>query len=116
MEYTIEIETTPGFAASEFVDLVAELIYGDERLVAPTIAVNGDGSITVAFEVTASDAEEASRVAFGAFGAAISAAATRYASERHLADAQAAIVAAGKSSAGAVGSLRVDRGRSPVPA
>jgi hypothetical protein len=116
MEYTIEIETVPGFGASDFVDLVAELIYADERLVAPTIAVNGNGSITVAFEVSADDAEEASTVAFSAFGAAISAAATRYASERRLADAQAAIVAAGRSAAGAVGSLRVDRGRAPVAA
>jgi len=35
MEYTIEIETVPGF-----VDLVADLVYADDRLVAPTIAVN----------------------------------------------------------------------------
>ena len=116
MEYTIEIETVPGFGASDFVDLLAELVYADDRLVAPTIAVNGNGSITVAFEVSASDAEEASTTAFSAFGAAIAAAATRYASEQPLVGAQAAIVAAEHSAAGAIGSLRVDRGRQPVSA
>ncbi len=114
MEYTIEIETVPGFGASDFVDLVAERLYADDRLIAPTIAVNSGGSITVAFEVSAEDAEAASTVAFRAFGAVISSAATRYASERSLAEAQAAIIAAGRSAAGAVGSLRVDRGRDPV--
>ena len=116
MEFTVEIETVPGFGSSDFVDLVAELVYADSRLVAPTIGVNGDGSITVAFEVSADDAEAASTVAFSAFGAVISAAATRYASGRRLADAQAAIVAAGRSAAGAVGSLRVNRGREQVSA
>ena len=121
MEYTIEIETVPGFGASVFVDLVADLVYADDRLVAPTIAVNGNGSITVAFEISAADAEEASRTAFSAFGSVITAAATRYSSERRLADAQAAIAAAGHSAAGhsaagAVGSLRVDRRSQPVPA
>jgi len=38
----------------------------------------------------------------------------RYATERSLAEAQAAIIAAGQSAAGAVGSLRVDRGREPI--
>ena len=114
MECTIEIETIPGFGASDFVDLVAELVYADDRLVAPTIAVNTDGSITVAFEVSADDAEAASTMAFSAFRAVISAAATRYASEQRLADAQAAIIEAGRSAAGAVGSLRVDRGRESV--
>ena len=114
MEYTIEIETVPGFGASDFVDLVAERLYADDRLTAPTIAVNDGGSITVAFELSADDAEAASTVAFNAFGSVISYAATRYASERSLAEAQAAISAAGRSAAGAVGSLRVDRGRNPV--
>ena len=82
MEFTVEIETVPGFGSSDFVDLVAELVYADSRLVAPSIGVNGDGSITVAFEVSADDAEAASTVAFSAFGAVISAAATRYASGR----------------------------------
>lgn len=116
MEYTIEIETVPGFGASDFVDLVAELVYADTRLVAPTIGVNADGSITVAFEASADDAEGASALAFSAFGAVISAAAARYASERSLAEAQAAIIEARRSAAGAVGSLRVDRGREPVTA
>jgi predicted RNA binding protein YcfA (HicA-like mRNA interferase family) len=116
MEYTIEIETVPGFGASDFVDLLAELVYADNRFVAPTIAVNGNGSITVAFEVSASDAEEASTTAFSAFGAAIATAATRYAGEQRLDDVQAAIIAAARSAAGAVGSLRVDRGRQPVSA
>ena len=116
MEYTIEIETVPGFGVSDFVDLVAEFVYADDRLVAPAIAVNPDGSITVAFEVSADDAEGASTLAFSAFGAVISAASTRYASERKLADAQAAIIEAGRSAASAVGSLRVDRGREPVSA
>jgi hypothetical protein len=114
MEYTIEIETVSGFGASDFVDLVAERLYADDRLIAPTIAVNSGDSITVAFEVSADDAEAASTVAFRAFEAVISSAATRYASERSLAEAQAAIIAAGRSAAGAVGSLRVDRGRDPV--
>ncbi len=56
MEYTIEIETIPGFGASDFVDLVAELVYADDRLVAPTVAVNADGSITVAFDAEHLDA------------------------------------------------------------
>ena len=116
MEYTIEIETVLGFGASGFVDLVADLVYADDRLLAPTIAVNGDGSITVAFEVTADDAGQAASVAFSAFRAVISAAATRYASERRRAATRAAIVAAGRSAAGAVGRLRVDRGREPVSA
>ena len=116
MEYTIEIDTVPGFGASDFVDLVAELVYADDRFVAPTIAVNADGSLTVAFEVSADTAEEASTRAFSAFGTAISAAATRYTSERQLAAAQAAIVAAGHSAAGAVGSLRVGHGHQPVSA
>ena len=116
MEYTIEIETVPGFGASDFVDLVADLVYADDRLVAPTIAANGDGSITVAFEVTADDAGQAASVAFSAFRAVISAAATRSASERRRAATRAAIVAAGQSAAGAVGRLRVDRGREPASA
>ena len=114
MEYTIEIETVPGFGASDFVDLVSERLYADDRLIAPTIAVNSDGSITVAFEVAAQDAEAASTVAFKAFGSVISDAATSYASDRSLAEAQAAIIAAGRSAAGAVGRLRVDRGREPI--
>ena len=88
--------------------------HADDRLIAPSIAVNSGGSITVAFEVSAEDAEAASTVGFRAFGAVISSAATRYASERSLAEAQAAIIAAGRSAAGAVASLRVDRGRDPV--
>ena len=116
MEYTIEIETVPGLGASDFVDLVAELIYEDDRLAAPTIAANGNGSITVAFEVSAADAEEASTVAFGVFGTVISAAANRYASQRHVAEAPTAILAAGRSAAGAVGNLRVHRSREPVSA
>ena len=116
MEYTIEIETVPGFGVSDFVDLLAERVDADDRVIAPTIAVNTNGSLTVAFEVSADTAEEASTTAFGAFGAAISAAAIRYASERRLAVAQAAIVAAGQSAAGAVGSLHVGRSHQPISA
>lgn len=116
MEFTVEIETVPGFGASDFVDLLAEIVYEDDRFVAPSIAVNADESITVAFEVSAEDAEAAATLAFSAFGAVISAASTRYASGRRLAEAQAEIIAAGRSAAGAVGSLRVDRGREPVSA
>ena len=53
MEYTVEITTVPEIADPDYLDRLAEIVYGIPILVDPLLGLNENGSITASFCFTA---------------------------------------------------------------
>jgi hypothetical protein len=49
MDYTVEITTVPGIADSDYLDRLAEIVYGTTALVDPFLGLNDNGSVTASF-------------------------------------------------------------------
>ena len=54
-EYELELTTIPGIADPDYLDRLAEVVYGVPVLIDPMIGLNDDGSISASFELTSND-------------------------------------------------------------
>ncbi len=93
--YALELTTVSGIADSDYVDRLADIVYGLDELIDPLLALNDDGSITASLEVEAADLVAASRRAVPPFAEALAAA-----GPLHPADAAAALGSLAISAAG----------------
>jgi hypothetical protein len=93
--FALELTTVPGIADSEYLDRLADIVYGLDGLIDPLMALNDDGSITASFEVEAPDLLAATRQMVPPFSDALV-----EARPLHLADAAGALGKLAISAAG----------------
>jgi hypothetical protein len=59
-EYSLDVITVDGIADSDYLDRVADLLYGhEELLIDPLLGLNDDGSLNVSFALAAQSPSEA---------------------------------------------------------
>jgi hypothetical protein len=67
MEYTLEIQTVPGIADSEYLDRLAEFVYELPELIDPFLALSEDGSVSANFCVVGTSPVRAAEGGVAAF-------------------------------------------------
>ena len=74
LEFVVEVETVSGIADGDFLDRLAKLVYADDVLVDPLLALNDGGSVSGSFCVAADTASKAAQRGVPAFARALLAA------------------------------------------